>query len=325
MPFPTQMPGLDSLVQTFGVYNPETYDKARQTFDLASQFNQQNLLDQRQAYDQKQATNPLEIEKMKLENVGTGFSNEATRLGNVAKSRENTINEGIPIDTAVKAKMSGIVKQMSDDEITGLKNHAQKLALSTNPQERAQGLSIMTNLEDFVKEREKQKYETNRQLAVEGVKGQNAIELAKTQGALGRWDKKGGGKTIQDLRTKLQVEGDPQKRDALIRGGLAQAQLEGDTGAAAYFQGLFDANAPALATANTVKTAPTAARPDLNNMGVKTVAPPVVPPTVPVGNATTTPSAAPKHSLADLKKMYPGKSDADLKAAYKAKFGVDLK
>ena len=47
MPYPVQMPGMDSLMNTFGSYNPATYQMAQQTFDLSKAYNEQNLVDQR--------------------------------------------------------------------------------------------------------------------------------------------------------------------------------------------------------------------------------------------------------------------------------------
>lgn len=60
---------------------------------------------------------------------------------------------------------------------------------------------------------------------------------------------------------------------------------------------------------------------DLGATGVAVV-PPI---TAPAQPPAAKPDAAPKASLADVQKMYPGVPDDKLKEAYKRKFGVDLK
>lgn len=177
--FPVQMPGLDSLVQTFGVYNPETYQKARQSYDLSSAYNQQNLVDQQQAYQQRERMNPLDVQAKQLGNEGSQYSNEATRLGNAKLSRQNEIDAGVPIDMERQYRISDFARKLSDNDMKQLENQIQTDALSTDPQRRQRGLSQMQFFKDVVAERTKAREQHGYKMEEIGAQGANSERVAR--------------------------------------------------------------------------------------------------------------------------------------------------
>lgn len=322
MPYPTQMPGLDSLVNTFGDLNPMTYQRAAETYDLAKQYNQQNLLDQRQSYDQKQITNPLEAQKLQLENEGAGYNNESTRLRNQSAQRDWDVRPSVDIERA--AKLSEFAKKMSDDEVASLKNHIETGLLSTDPKVKAQAQQQRLMYGDLVAEREKLKIQHGNKMGEIGAQQAGAQKLMQMQIDAGRFLKTPrGSAAAKTLEDQLPLIKDPIQRKALLEMLMALAESEGDSEKYSRYQTMAVANDRTAQTLVDVKSATQEGKPNIAGVaGVPAVARPQLPST-----PSATPKAAPAkvHTITELKGMYPGKSDAEIKAAYKAKFGVEPK
>lgn len=300
--YPAQMPGLEGLVNTFGVYNPETYDKARQTFDLASQFNQQNLLDQRQAYEQKQRTNPLAVRQMELENEGRGFNNEATRLGNVKTTRQNEIDAGIPVEAERAARLSDFAKKMSDNDMSQLKNTIEKGLLSLDPNVRKQAQQQRLMYGDLVAERDKLKTQHGYEMAKIGAQGKNQKDVMQMQIDAGRFNRPGkGGSAAKSLEDLFPTIKDPIQRDGVLRMLIQKARLNKNVEEETFWTELQQANAVTAGYAGDIKTAGQAGK---VNPAATTGLPEVPRPQLPPVNGTQSPTPAAVPQVGEVRKGY---------------------
>lgn len=283
MPYPVQMPGMDSLMNTFGSYNPATYQMAQQTFDLSKAYNEQNLVDQRMATDQQAKMNPLLVDEKALSNETTRLNNTSTGIKNENSQRDLDVRKGVPMSDEIKAATSKLASQVSDEQMKMLGNKVQEMALSSDPNVRKQGLAMMQNFRSLVEEREKIRAHTAGQLQVVGAQGANARALEQQQFEHGKYNKSG---QVRDILTKLQTEGDPIKRDALIRGLYAQGQASQDDSMQATAQYLLQQNLPAYNNAIAVKAGANAGKPAMEPLGIEPIP-------VPQGGGFATPGGAP--------------------------------
>lgn len=222
MPYPAQMPGLESLASTFGDLNPETYQKARQVFDLSSAYNQQNLLDQRQEYEQNQAMNPLKIRQRELENTGLEGTNQATNLANAKAARENEINSGIPMDLERSYRVSKYAREMSDAELQQLNNDIQKRALNGDPTAQKQ----MLLYKDVIAEREKLKQQHTNRMEEIGSENASKERINASQLAAGRFAPRGG--VNKDFESYLKTLKNPRDQYGALLQAARTASQGGD-------------------------------------------------------------------------------------------------
>lgn len=303
MPYPVPMPGLQDIANTFGVYNPETYQKARQAYDLTSAYNQQNLQDQSQAYQQRERTNPLDVQAKELANVGAGYNNEATRLGNIGTARKNEIDQGVPIDLERQYRISKYAKEMSDNDMKQLENTIQTEALSLDPQRRDRALKQMQFFKDVVAERDKAQSQHGYRMAEIGAQGANAENVARIGAesresvAATRATAKGNGSVdfLSTLRDKYKR---PDEKYGALLVEAKRIESENPELAIAY-RGMAE-EIKNLATARLGAT-PKAGTPDLDKLNIRAnPTPDIAPP------GQQAPAASP---LARLQAQYPGTKD----------------
>jgi len=302
----------DQLGSIYGDWNPEAYMQGRHQVDLSNQFQDQSLEQQRQKTQQDTLAtqftaqnNPLKLQNQQLTNEGLGYEN----VDKGVKARINAQTEGLQLDAA---KMKQILSA-SDDQIKMMANQAQQMSYSDDPAVQQKGLKLMQLSAAAVEARQKHKDEMEKQdlirKSAERVAGITAgahIEAAKIGAA---------------ARTAAKVA-DPN---------VVAAKLGYEKGAAYYTIQAENSDDPA----ERQKFLDMAQRFEKANLAQKNAA---ATGKVDVGAATGMPTqqaplslvpsgaaqVAPKHSFADVQKMYPGVPPEKIKQAYKQKYGVDL-
>lgn len=242
MPYPIQMPGMESLVNTFGDLNPESYNMARQSFNLANQYNQQNLIDQRMATERQAQMNPLEIEAKQLANQGAGLMNEGRVHDNWKAGRDNRIRQGIPEGTEIQSQLSKIATQMSDDQLKQLESGVNAMALSPDPAIRQKGLAMRQNFAEFQKMREKAMLDNKNTMSEIGARGAETrrTDAARidAEKAAGKYDKSGARRlSAEQLINSLK---NPRDRYGALLDAAKAAELDGDMTAAMNYKARAD-------------------------------------------------------------------------------------
>lgn len=129
------------------------------------------------------------------------------------KVRKNSLEEEFMPQERV-AKQSGYDTKLSEDQVSQIKNFAQKLAFHPDPKMRELGASILENDADVIRDKSKQKYMGDRQMELARLNGSIQGGLLDRQIAAGRFaDHSGGGKgPTGDLVTDLTAELAKQKK-----------------------------------------------------------------------------------------------------------------
>jgi hypothetical protein len=269
MPYPGPMASPQDLVNTFGPMYTSSWDMAQNTANLQQQYNQQNLQAQQMENQRYQQLTPLLVQQQQLQNQGQDLSNQGKATQNADAARTFQARLGVPLDAETKAQMYGLYRKISDDQAAQMANDAQNDALSTDPQTRASGLQRMANLKDFQIAKMREDAETQRAYGVAGIQGQNQQQLMKMEIDAGRFKNRYN----QGLDTQIMLEGDPVKRDVLLRGAVQQATASGDQESAQYYQGLLEKNLPAVNAKLAAQTAGNQAKPNMGGLGVPSIAP----------------------------------------------------
>lgn len=306
--------------------NPGAFWQAQNQMDLARQFQDQKLVQEREVSRQKQLANmfdeqnnPLRLEEKRISNEKLGY--ETSDAG--VKSRINKATEGLQLDAAQKE----LVKKAKQSELDQLELLGQQMAYSTNPQERAQGEAMMRMHKDFMKIRAQG--EESRTTAAQAQK--HALALADRQAGHQRSLEQmriDAGKYNRANSTKIKNVAD----------AIAAGKMNFEKAAVYFYNEANNAEDPTeqarlMQVARTYeqmhlnsRMAGVQGKPDVSQMGVPTQQ---VQPVIPqqVGPAHMDPRASRgtvQRSLSDVQKMYPGVPPEKLKEAYKKKFGVDL-
>ena len=233
------LPSQTDLNSLYGAWNPMSYMQGQQNQDLAAQFreqaqmgNQQALEAQRQTYNQKEITNPLEAKKLGAE--ATNVALQAER--NTAQQQNN-----------LDADMRSAVLKMDDDQFKTFGNHATKLAISDNPADQQKGNALLALLPSAQEERRKNQQAMDLQKEqsrshIEGAriqaKGMLDTEQARidagkydkaTKTSLSIWDEVQMGKLkLREIPTAFTLaaakEADPEQKALLLR-EAAKAEL----------------------------------------------------------------------------------------------------
>lgn len=252
----------------------------------AQQVNDQtlgNLLNRQQAaqsMDIEQQKLPFELAQLGLQNQETqaripGVQAQSGILQNNYKVDSDNLGLRTKADAAKK------LADISDSEWTQHMNAIQQAMSDPSPQVRAVAGEIYKQLPEMVKLREQAKLHNEGALAVEEARGKNQRELEDRQAEHGKYLKRWS----MGVRQNLMFEGDPIKKDALIRGAIAQAQRDGNQDGVEEFTGYLSANKPAYDNAMKAKMAAQAGKPNAAELaGLPAVDIPQAQP--PAGNAT---------------------------------------
>jgi len=185
-------------------------------------------------------------------------------------------------------------------------------AKQNNKEMMTMGERIVMAHKDFLKLRE----QGQQKVDLQGVKAEDAVELAKVRASL-KPPKATGGSGSGGAK--------PLGMDKLISSYTQQAleaEAKGDTGTA---QQMWARAQAATELYSSRRPDTNAGKPSIGPSGQITTAPPRGAPQLPNTSGAPAAQKPAQPSLADVQKMYPGVPADKLREAYKKKFGVDLR
>jgi hypothetical protein len=300
--------------------------------DIARQYQQQKMAEQEQITRQKELTNqydafnnPIRLRSNTADAYGKELSNIGKQYENLGKARTERISaatESFQLDAAQKK----LIQEASDADLKVMENLAQRMAYSSDLNEAEHGLDLLKMHKDFVKIRE----QGAEQRKTAAQQQQHAKDLEKfKQDQISEREKAkllARSTANTSIEEQLKKSRNPVQTAEILAAGAMQALQRGDNEAAALYQQLaIEARQRAAEDAsNRSVGAPGLGLKEGGGLAPKprpTATAPIggVNPGNPRSNATQ-----PKHSLADVQKMYPGVPVEQLKQAYKQKFGIDL-
>jgi hypothetical protein len=202
-----------------------------------------NLINRQQAQQDMafQAQNqPYELEKLNLANQTTraqlpGVQANSTLLQN--RANVDTSNLELTRRQDAAKKLAGI----SDDEWAQNVNAIRQGMIDPSPDVRRVSSQLYQQLPDMEKLRTEGQIRGQNEQALEETRGKNQLALEAQQAAHGKYAKAFN----VDLNTKLMLEGDPIKKDALIRGGIEKAKQDNDQDRVNELTAYLNANKPA--------------------------------------------------------------------------------
>ena len=290
--------------------NPFAFQDAQAKVGLAQQFRDQKLQQEREAVRQKQLANVFDEQNNPIKLQQNQATLEGTRLTNRGSAVDVAHKEAMA-PYKLSADQQKAVFEAKDSELKALE--AEGYLLMQNPATRSQGQQLVDMSKHFVQLRaehtNKQALEEQAQknrVAIEELRAKRAKEVAAIQASRPSGGASGPFKQSTD-----------QYRAALLA-RMEQARSAGD-------QETYNYLADQLQFVTDLRAAE---RPDTKAGAIDVPAVanmPAVPPRArPTAPGISKPTEQPKHSLADVQKMYPGVPPEKIKDAYKKKFGVDL-
>lgn len=317
---------MQDLMTAYGNWNPMAYvnaqDQYHNQYDLANQFANQELAQEAEKLKQSRAMNPLKLEEQQLANYGRQTENQHSNLKYQNSLRDWNNRQAVDPNLEQLATRNKLMSSISDDDIKMAENQIQKMALSNDPRERAAGLQGMSNLKEFVKQREQllsaQKIAsghdaTSLQVAKIGAASRESIAASKTGS--------GGGES--DFEKALLKAKKASEQHAMLLQRAAAVEQQNPDLAASYRAraGAVEPQAKAELQSGGAEVTKIETGPD----GRKRL--------VSVPRAANVPSITqdeqpkpetPKMTMQKLQQMYPGVPPEKLKEAFKRKFGVDV-
>jgi hypothetical protein len=222
---------------------------AQNNYNLANQYNQQNLQTQQMENDRYQQMTPLMVRQQQLQNTGTDITNQTNQTKLDEANRDWQVRQGVPIDQETQAKISSIAAKMSEDQLAQYTAKLQGDALSTDPKIRSRALYLMQGLQSFQLEKAKQAAETSRAIATVRAQGEEQRKLEDQEAAHGKYLKSWN--TPIDI--KIRNAADPIQRETLIQGAISDSKLAGDQESVAKYTQMFNDNLPLANQARQVK------------------------------------------------------------------------
>lgn len=272
-----------------------------------------------QKTDRDIAKHRSDMETQRLQQESQALENMFNRQNNPMKLQEKQQTLDFTNATQqfkINDELAGYAKKAKQEELDEMFREGQRMlfegAKANNPEMMQMGERIVMAHKDFVKLRE----QGQQKVELQGVKAEDAVELAKVRAALRppkATGSSGGGAPKPLGMDKLISQFTQQALEAEARGDRAEADKMWARANAAtnmYASRRPDSNAgkPALDASGQITTAPPRGAPQLpNTSGAPAAKKPAQP------------------SLADVQKMYPGVPADKLREAYKKKFGVDLR
>lgn len=257
-------------------------------------------------------THRLEQEAMSLENMFTQQNNPLK----LQKTQKELDYINATQQFKINDELAGYAKNAKQEELDEMFREGQRMlfegAKANNPEMMQMGERIVMAHKDFLKLRE----QGEQKIDLQGVKAEDAIELAKTRAAL-RPPKATGSSGSGAPK--------PPGMDKLISSYTQQA-LEAEAMGNRTEADKFWARAEAATNMYAARGRDTnVGKPSIGPSGQITTAPPRASPQLPNTSGATAAQKPAQPSLADVQKMYPGVPADKLRKAYKKKFGVDLR
>lgn len=279
----TQAPA--NLMEMFGSGDPLMGDIAMGQVNQNRSINNLNSQQALQDMFIQQQKLPYELGRMSLENQGL----EAQLPGHRADSSLREDKASISRNTLAKQQdqaIADIAAKISTDHLAEAENGVKQMLTSPDPRVRAMGNQLFTQLSSVKQKKMELDAEYARALAVAKEQSRGHLEVEQAGIAANKYGKA----HMVSLQQKIQNEGDPVKRDALLRGAIASAQQEGDQQAEIYYTKLLQAN---IESYNNARAAQTAAAKGKLDIGEVAGMPGYVPPTatVPASAPTAAPAA----------------------------------
>lgn len=230
---PYQLPAPSTLDDIFKM-NPGAFTQAQQFMQGGVDQNNQDLQASqiRNMFDQQM--NPERLRAQQLGNQTTEFQLPGIQANSEMMQRKNS-NEGLLNDDSLKAAHQKFASAATQAHLDELEAKGQEMAFSDDPVIAAQGQKILLAHKDIVRDRAKQDEMAKRQVALEQVRGKNALELAGVNNAAGRFQKRGGA-TAQDNLEKALVSGTWDKAATAYDHMAQMASEDGDDERAQFYQ-----------------------------------------------------------------------------------------
>jgi len=213
-------------------------------------------------------------------------------------------------------ELRGYASKAKQEELDEMYREGQRMlfegAKQNNKEMMTMGERIVMAHKDFLKLRE----QGQQKVDLQGVKAEDAVELAKVRASL-KPPKATGGSGSGGAK--------PLGMDKLISSYTQQAleaEAKGDTGTA---QQMWARAQAATELYSSRRPDTNAGKPSIGPSGQITTAPPRGAPQLPNTSGAPAAQKPAQPSLADVQKMYPGVPADKLREAYKKKFGVDLR
>lgn len=273
----TQAPS--NLMEMFGSGDPLMGDIAMGQVNQNRSINNLNAGQALQDMFIQQQKLPYELNRMSLENQGLeaqlpGQRASSSLLEDKASISRNTL--GKQQDQAI----ADIAAKISTDHLTEAENGVKQMLTSSDPRVRALGNQLFTQLSSVKLKKQELDAEYARAMGVAEIQAKSHKDIEQMGIDAGKYAKSAN----ISLAKKIQNEGDPVKRDALIRGAIASAQQEGDQQAEIYYTNLLQANIEAY---NNQRAAQTAAAKGKLDIGEVAGMPGYTPPTATVPTKPT--------------------------------------
>lgn len=170
--------------------------------------------------------NPLKLKKAEAELDSTVAGTENSRELTRGRKLDNDFQAATQSD-AIKAKISELAKQASDDDIKMLQNAAQKMMWSGDPRQVELGKTFFKLHGDLIKEKEKAGYQLEKAEAIENLRTKRATMLqgmkaeaqSRILAAKGSAEKSNDPNTLRAVAARLTNEAlrerDPERRALL--------------------------------------------------------------------------------------------------------------
>lgn len=274
------MPGYTDYGKMYEM-NPGAFMQAQEQVGLAQQFQQEK---QRQA---EQTTQGMGLDNMFKQDTygdrvraGTAAADTAgyQAMDAGVKSRINQKTEGLQLD----ASQRKLLMEASKADLDGMEVEAQRLAYSTNPQEREAGVKLLGLHKDFIKMREEGNIRADAATQaqkhakeLEGMRQSGQIKLETLRGTNRVAAKGAAAQGIGDVYKAVQSgKVSPDKAAAAFGSAALQAQAAGDM---EMYTQYATAAAQMERLAMTTKPDAAAGKPDIGQLGGIPVTPPRTP------------------------------------------------
>lgn len=250
-----------NLMEMFSSPSPMMWDIANQQVNDQTLGNLINRQQAQQSMDFAQQEQPYKVQGLDLANQTSaahlpGIQATSTMLQNKANIDTGTL------DAQKQSKLAELAKNVSDSDLTQAENAVKTALVHPSAQVREQAGQMWNQLSAIKEMRMQQELESQRAYGLVGAQGEQARLTQQQAIDAGKFVKKGN----MALETQIMIEGDPIKRDALIRGALQQAMQTGDTDTAQKYQQFLMANKPAYDAAMKTKAVPTGAQLNIPGM-----------------------------------------------------------
>lgn len=257
------------------------------------------------------ATQAAQLQAQELENLFTQQDNPL-RLQKTQNELDYTNQTQ---QFKINDELRGYASKAKQEELDEMYREGQRMlfegARTNNKEMMTMGERIVMAHKDFIKLRE----QGEQKVELQGVKAEDAQELAKLRASLKPPKASGsGGSAAKPLgMDKLISQYTQAALEAEARGDSATAQQMWSRAEAAT--NMYSARRPDT----------NVGKPSIGPSGQITTAPPRGAPQLPSTSGAPAAQKPAQPSLADVQKMYPGVPADKLREAYKKKFGVDLR